>query len=745
VQKTSTRTVPLSRVRNIGIMAHVDAGKTTTTERILYYSGVTSRLGNVDEGSTVTDWMEQEQERGISITAAATTFGWRGCVVNLIDTPGHVDFTMEVERSLRVLDGAIAVFDAVEGVQSQSETVWRQADRYRIPRIAFINKCDREGAEPARVLDEIRTRLGASPIAIQLPVGLGPTFAGVVDLITMRARTWDSASFGASFTDGPIPDDLAEAASEARDAMVEAIAERDDELMAAYVAGRELSEDAIRTALRRITLGNRGVPALVGAAFKNLGIHNLLDAVLDYLPSPADFAEIRGRDPRDPTGAPTLVRKLGRDGAPGELADTEPLAALAFKVQIDEAGGTLTFVRVYAGCLRVGDAVLNATKGHLEHIGRLVRMFANHREDIKQIEAGMIGAVHDPVPVAAQPSHRARDAADPLAGVPLARVPLAATRLSTGDTLADPRAPILLDAMRVPSPVIGVVIEPETDDDVARVAQALERIAIEDPSFRVATDPDSGQVVISGMGELHLEIIVERMRREFGVRARVGNPQVAYRETVTRRAEGEHKLMRASSRAGGPRGEYGHVQLVVEPTDRGGGYVYENRASTSEIPQEHAPAVEAGVAEAVERGVLAGHPMIDLRVSVVGGSYHPVDSNHYAFKVAGTRAFVEAAHRAAPTVLEPVMALEVVTPDEHVGEVLGDLHARRGKVAGITARPGVQTVACFVPMASMFGYATDLRNRTRGRATYAMELDHYAEVPQQLRDDLIASSATPGA
>jgi elongation factor G len=746
VHKTATRTVPLSRVRNIGIMAHVDAGKTTTTERILYYSGVTSRLGNVDEGSTVTDWMEQEQERGISITAAATTFGWRGCVVNLIDTPGHVDFTMEVERSLRVLDGAIAVFDAVEGVQSQSETVWRQADRYRIPRIAFINKCDREGAEPARVLDEIRTRLGASPIAIQLPLGLGPAFAGVVDLITMRARTWDAASFGASFTDGPIPADLAEAASQARDAMVEAIAERDDELMAAYVAGRELSEAAIRTALRRITLGNRGVPALVGAAFKNLGIHNLLDAVLDYLPSPADFAEIRGRDPRDPTGAPTLVRRLG---SAGEIADTEPLAALAFKVQIDEAGGTLTFVRVYAGCLRVGDAVLNATKGHLEHIGRLVRMFANHREDIKQIEAGMIGAVHDPVPVTAQPSLRVREAtdgrADELAGGPLARVPLAATRLSTGDTLADPRAPILLDAMRVPSPVIGVVIEPETDDDVARVAQALERIAIEDPSFRVTTDPDSGQVVISGMGELHLEIILERMRREFGVRARVGNPQVAYRETVTRRAEGEHKLMRASSRVGGPRGEYGHVQLVVEPTDRGGGYVYENRASTSEIPQEHAPAVEAGVAEAVERGVLAGHPMIDLRVSVVGGSYHPVDSNPYAFKVAGTRAFVEAAHRAAPTVLEPVMALEVVTPDEHVGEVLGDLHARRGKVAGITARPGVQTVACFVPMASMFGYATDLRNRTRGRATYAMELDHYAEVPQQLRDDLIASSATPGA
>src|SRR5262245_3990992 len=716
-------------------MAHVDAGKTTTTERILYYSGVTSRLGEVDEGSTVTDWMAQEQERGISITAAAITFGWKSCVVNLIDTPGHVDFTMEVERSLRVLDGAIAVFDAVEGVQSQSETVWRQADRYRIPRIAFINKCDREGADPERVYSEMKARLGASPIAIQLPLGIGETFAGVVDLIAMRARTWDAATFGVAFTDGPIPEDQAEGAGRARDAMLEALAELDDELMAAWVAGRELSPEAIRAALRRVTLANRGVPALVGAAVRNLGIHNLLDAVLDYLPSPADVAEVRGRDPQDPTGAPTLVRRIGKAG---EFADSEPLAALAFKVQLDEAGGTLTFVRVYAGCLRVGDAVLNATRGHLEQIGRLVRMFANHREDIRQIEAGMIGAIHDPAPVTSQPlAQRSKDRNHPAARIPLA----GSTRLSTGDTLSDPRAPILLDAMRVPSPVIGVVIEPETDEDVAKIAQALERIAIEDPSFRVTTDPDTGQIVISGMGELHLEIVVERMRREFGVKARVGNPQVAYRETVTRRGEGEHKLVRTSSRASGPRGEYGHVQLVVEPTARGGGYVYENRASTSEIPQEHAPAVEAGVAEAVERGVLAGHPMIDLRVSVVGGSYHPVDSNHYAFKAAGSRAFVEAAHKAAPTVLEPVMALEVVTPDEHIGDVLGDLHARRGKVAGITARPGVQTVACFVPMASMFGYATDLRNRTRGRATYAMELDHYAEVPQQLRDDLIAARA----
>ncbi|HET9620746.1 MAG TPA: elongation factor G [Kofleriaceae bacterium] len=717
----SDRLPQLARTRNIGIMAHVDAGKTTTTERILFYSGVTSRIGNVDEGSTVTDWMTQEQERGISITAAATTFAWNGHTVNLIDTPGHVDFTMEVERSLRVLDGAIAVFDAVEGVQSQSETVWRQADRYRVPRIAFLNKCDREGADPARVLAEMRSRLGASPIAIQLPLGEGSALTGVIDLVTMTARTWDADAYGATFADGPIPAELADAAATARDAMLEAIAELDDELMAAYVAGHELTPAAIRAALRRITLGNRGLPALVGSAFFNIGIHNLLDAVLDFLPSPADFPEIRGRDPSDPTAAPSVVRHI----APA-TADQQPLAALAFKVQIDEAGGTLTFVRVYAGCLRAGDAVLNATKGQLEHIGRLVRLFANHREDIKQIEAGMIGAVHNPQPVTAPPA--APDA------------PRRA-RLSTGDTLADPRAPILLDAMRVPAPVMGVVIEPETEADIAKVAQALERIAIEDPSFRVTTDPDSGQILISGMGELHLEIIVERMRREFGVRARVGNPQVAYRETVTRRGESDHKLSRARATAAGLRGEYGHVRLVVEPTDRGGGYVYENRASVDEIPQEHAPAVEAGVAEAVERGVLAGKPMIDLRVSVVGGSYHPVDSDNYAFKLAGSRAFVEAAHRAAPTVLEPVMALEVVTPDEHVGDVLGDLHARRGKVAGITSRPGVQTVACFVPMASMFGYATDLRNRTRGRATYAMELDHYAEVPQQLRDDLIAARA----
>jgi len=683
------RRVALARTRNIGIMAHVDAGKTTTTERILFYSGATSRIGEVDEGSTVTDWMAQEQERGISITAAATTFGWKGHVVNLIDTPGHVDFTMEVERSLRVLDGAIAVFSAVEGVEPQSETVWRQADRYDVPRLAFINKCDRDGAEPERVVGEIKARLGANPIAIQAPLftpktsSAGPMldasraggamFDGVIDLVTMRARTWDPATFGTTFTDGPIPSSHAQAASVAREAMIEGIAELDDELMAAWVGGRELSADAIRAALRRV-----------------------------------DVTSIRGRDPADPdlgpTTAPTIVRTIA-----AATVDAEPLAALAFKVQNDGHGGLLTFLRVYTGTLKVGDTVLNATKGHLEQIGRLVRMFANHREDIRQLEAGMIGA---------------------LLSAPAGRV-------ATGDTLCDPRQPILLDPIVIPNAVMGIAVEPETEEEHAKLAAALERIAIEDPSFRVRTDADSGQIVISGMGELHLEIVIDRVLREFGVRARVGNPQVAYRETVTKRAEGENKFVRQL----GTRGEYGHVRLVVEPTDRGGGYVYENRAPSTEIPGEHAPAVEAGVTEAVERGVLAGHPMTDLRVQVVGGSYHPVDSNNYAFKVAGSKAFTAAASSAAPTILEPVMSLEVTTPDEHVGDVLKDIHARRGKVAGITARPGVQSLACFVPMATMFGYATDLRSRTRGRATYAMELDHYAEVPQQVRDDVMSRRA----
>jgi elongation factor G len=690
--RLDARSVPLALTRNIGIMAHVDAGKTTTTERILFYSGVTTRLGEVDDGSAFTDWMQQEQERGISITAAATTFGWRGHVVNLIDTPGHVDFTMEVERSLRVLDGAVAVFCAVSGVEPQSETVWRQADRHHVPRIAFINKCDRVGADPIAVRAAMHARLGATPIAVQLPIGLGDDFAGVIDLIEQRARTWDEEGFGTTFVDGAVPAELAAAAGAAREEMIDAIAELDDEVMATWVGGQPVSPALLRAALRRLTLSGRGVPTLVGAAFKNIGIHDLLDAVVAYLPSPADLREIRGREPSSPGDGPNLVRSLA-------TADDAPFAALAFKVAGD-AASQLTFVRVYTGCLRVDDVVLNATRGQLVQVGRLVRMYANHREDIRQLEAGMIGAI-------------------------------IGSKLGTGDTLCDPRAPILLDNITVPSAVIGVALEPETLEDHARLLTSLERLALEDPSFRVRTDLETGGIVISGMGELHLEIVVDRLRREFGVKARVGARTVAYRETVVRRGEADHTFSRQS-----PPAQYGRVHLVVEPTERGAGYVFENRAPANDIPREHVGAVEAGVAEAVERGVLAGMPMTDLRVQVVGGSFHPVDSTNYAFKMAGTKAFYEAAVKAGPTLLEPVMALEVITPDESVGEVLGDLHARRGKIAGITARPGVQTVACFVPMASMFGYATDLRSRTRGRATYAMELDHYAEVPQQIRDHL---------
>jgi elongation factor G len=566
----------------------------------------------------------------------------------------------------------------------------------------------------------MQTRLGATPIAIQMPMfsprapGVGSTrtatasaassmfsgsFGGVVDLITMRARTWDEASFGAKFVDGPIPHVRIAAASKAREQMLEALAELDDELMAAWVAGKELPPDLVKAALRRVTLHSRGVPVLVGAAFRNQGIHNLLDAVVDFLPSPGP---VRGRDPEDPAGAASIVRPPTAEA---------PLAALAFKIQpTTSETSQLTFVRVYAGTLRAGDAVLDATRGHLEHVGKLVRMFANHREDIAAIEPGMIGAI-------------VSDATS--------------SKLGTGDTLCDPRSPILLDTMVVPAPVMGLVIEPETDADHERIHRALERLAKEDPSFRVATDAESGQIIIHGMGELHLEIVTDRLRREHHVNARIGSPRVAFRETVTQRADGDHKLARPAQSLGG-RGEYGHVTLVVEPLARGGGFVYENRAAESAIPAEFVSAVAAGIAEAVERGVSSGHPMTDLRVQVTGGSFHPVDSNNYAFKTAALKAFLAAVGAAHPTMLEPVMALEVVTPDEHVGEVLGDLHARRGKVTGIAARTGVQTVACFVPMASMFGYATDLRSRTKGRATYSMELDHYAELPQQLRDDLMS-------
>jgi elongation factor G len=687
----------LTQVRNLGIMAHVDAGKTTTTERILFYAGAISRLGEVDDGSTVTDWMLQEQERGISITAASTTLAWRDHVVNLIDTPGHVDFTMEVERSLRVLDGAVAVICAVAGVQPQSETVWRQADRHHIPRLAFINKCDRIGANPDAAVTSLRERLGANPIVLQLPIGIGPELAGVVDLVRMTARTWDEATFGVRFSDSPIPLELQPIAELAREAMIEAIADVDEGVMAAVIEG-DLSVDQLIAGLRRATLAGRAVPTLLGAAFRNQGIHNLLDAVVDFLPSPADLGEVRGTIPWASRGVSS------DDPVPVAFPvhDSAPLAAMAFKVTYDGDEQT-TFVRVYSGILTRGQHVLNATRGTDLTIGELSRVFANHADEIPQIEAGMIGVVRG-------------------------------LKIATGDTLCSPASPILLERIAIPAPVMTVAVEPDTAEDELRLVRGLERLALEDPSFQVRIDPETARTVIAGMGELHLEIVVERLCRELGVNARVGRPAVAYRETISRRADGENHV----SRSVGGKGQAGHVRLVVEPTNRGTGYVFENCAPISELPKQHVPAVREGVDEAVERGVLAGFAMTDLRVSIIGGSYHPVDSCDFGYKLAGTKAFVEAAGAAAPTLLEPVMILEVVTPEDAVGEVLGDLHARRGKITGIAAHPGVQTVACFVPMASMFGYATDLRSRTRGRATYAMEFHHYAEVPHQPREELIA-------
>ena len=667
-------------------MAHIDAGKTTTTERILFYTGVISRIGEVEYGSAFTDWMEQEQERGISITAAAITFTWADHRVNLIDTPGHVDFTMEVERSLRVLDGAIAVFSAVEGVQSQSETVWRQADRYGVPRIAFINKCDRDGADVEGVAVEMRERLGCRPILIQQPLGLGTEFSGVIDLIAMTGRVWDDESLGVRFDDGPIPEELRENAAAARERMLEELALVDDAFMAEYLEADGVSAQQIKAALRRATLAGKAVPTLCGAAYRNQGVHNLLDAVIDYLPPP------RGAGPS---------HGLGTAG----LADpSAPLAALVFKVMTDEAHKQLSYVRVYAGRLAVGDSVLNATKGRLEQINRLVRMHANHREDVQEIVAGGIGAI------------------------------VGGRTVATGDTLCDPTAPILLDAMHVPEPVLGVTIEPATEADLGRLRDALERLALEDPSFRVGVDSESGATTIAGMGELHLEILVDRLRREFKVDARVGRLQVAYRETITQasRAEARHAVTGVSP------AHLGHVILALEPAARGKGYRFESSVSSADVPAEYVPAVAEGVAEAVGKGVLAGFPMTDLTVALVGGSHHVVDSTPRGFKLAGTRAFRDAATAAAPTVLEPVMDVEVRAPDEHVGDVLGDLLARRARIAGMNARPGVQVINAAVPLAEMVGYATALRSSSRGRGTYAMQLAAYAEVPHATRERLIA-------
>jgi len=671
-------------------MAHIDAGKTTTTERILYYTGVSHRLGEVHEGTATMDWMEQEQERGITITAASTVCFWRDHRINIIDTPGHVDFTIEVERSLRVLDGAVAVFDAVGGVEPQSETVWRQADKYRVPRLAFINKCDRVGADPDRCVEQIRDRLKAHPVVIQIPNALEDEFRGVVDLIRMRLVEWVDDSMGAAFSDEEIPAELAEAAKQARQTMIEAIGEVDDEVMGAYLEGSSISEELLRAALRRATVAGQAVPVLVGAAFKNKGVQPLLDAVVDYLPSPVDIPPVAGKDPDG--NSTTRV-----------ASDDAPFSALAFKIMNDPFVGQLTYFRVYSGKLEAGATVYNATKGKRERIGRLLRMHANKREDIKEVTCGNIAAA----------------------------VGLRVT--TTGDTLCDEKAPVVLELMDFPAPVIAIAIEPKTQANQEKLGQALAKLAMEDPSFSVKTDPETGQTLISGMGELHLEIIVDRLVREFKVEAYVDRPQVAYRETITREAEGEGKYIRQT----GGRGQYGHVVLRVGPMPSGKGVIFEDRTVAGAIPREFIPSVEKGVRESLARGVLAGYPMIDLQVILTGGSFHEVDSSEMAFQIAGSMGAQAAARDAGPVLLEPVMAVEVLTPDDFTGEVMGNLAARRGRVSGMEGRGSAQAITAEVPLSAMFGYSTDVRSMTQGRATYTMQFARYAPVPAQVTETML--------
>ncbi len=673
-------------------MAHIDAGKTTTTERVLFYTGVSRKMGEVHEGTTQMDWMEQEQERGITITAASTTCFWRDHRINIIDTPGHVDFTIEVERSLRVLDGAVAVFCAVGGVEPQSETVWRQADRYRVPRIAFINKCDRVGADPDRCVQEIRERLRGAPVVIQIPNGLEDQFTGVIDLIDMKMIAWDDDTLGATPTVVEIPAELADTAAIARLSMVEEIAEADDEAMRAYLEEREVDGAFLRAALRRATVAGRAVPVLVGAAFKNKGVQPLLDAIVDFLPSPTDVPAVAGKDA---AGRPTQRR----------ADDAEPFSALAFKIMNDSSDpfvGSLTYFRVYSGKVETGATVYNSAKGKRERIGRLLRMHANKREDVKEVTCGNIAAA---------------------AGLRVT---------TTGDTLCDEKAPVVLELMDFPAPVISIAIEPKTQASQDMLGIALAKLAVEDPSFSVKTDPDTGQTIISGMGELHLEIIVDRLVREFKVEANVGRPQVAYRETIGREAAAEGKYIRQT----GGRGAYGHVSLQVGPA-QGKGIVFEDATIGGSVPPEFVPAVERGVRESLSRGVMAGYPMIDVAVKLTGGSYHEIDSSEKAFQIAGSMGAQAAAREAGPVLLEPLMQVEVLTPDEFMGEVTGNLSARRGRVSGMEARGSAQAITAEVPLASMFGYSTDVRSMTQGRATYTMQFSRYAPVPTHVTESIV--------
>jgi elongation factor G len=694
------RQTPLNRTRNIGIMAHIDAGKTTTTERILFYTGITYKIGEVHEGTAVMDWMEQEQERGITITSAATTCFWRDIRINIIDTPGHVDFTAEVERSLRVLDGAVAVFDAVSGVEPQTETVWRQADKYRVPRICFVNKMDRIGADFKATLGQIETKLGSNPVAIQLPIGAEDKFVGVVDLLKMKAITYKDETMGADYVVSEIPADMMAEAQVYREKLIEKVSEHDDKLLEKYLGGIEITEDEIKTALRhRVMHSVREEPApfvivICGSAFKNKGVQPMLDAVVDYLPSPLDVPPITGLDPN--AKEETLIERPASDDA--------PFAALAFKLMTDPFVGQLTFIRVYSGVLTAGSSVYNATKQRSERVGRLLKMHANKREEIKEVYAGDIAAI------------------------------VGIKQVSTGDTLCDEKKPIVLESMDFPEPVISLAIEPKTKSDQEKLGVGLSKLMGEDPTFRVKTDQQTGQVVISGMGELHLEIIVDRLKREFNVEASVGKPQVAYKETLTRPADGEMKYAKQT----GGRGQYGHVKIHLFPGEPGSGYIFENEIVGAAIPKEFIKPVDEGIKEALTRGVLAGYPIDDVRIELYDGSFHDVDSSEMAFKIAGSMAFQDAAKKAKPVLLEPIMRVEVVVPKDYMGDVMGDLASRRGRIQSQEDRGGTQIINARVPLSEMFGYATDLRSRTQGRATYSMHFDRYEQAPQNVSEEVVA-------
>jgi len=686
------RTVALEKTRNIGIMAHIDAGKTTTTERILYYTGINYKIGEVHDGTATMDWMVQEQERGITITSAATTCFWRDHRVNIIDTPGHVDFTIEVERSLRVLDGAVAVFCSVGGVEPQTETVWRQADKYGVPRLAFVNKMDRLGADFFRVVQMIRDRLGAQPAIVQIPIGAEEKFIGIVDLITMKAMIWEDESLGAKFHEEPIPEGLKIQADEYREKLLEAAADFDEAIMEKYLEGKPISESELRAAVRKATLALKIVPVLCGSAFRNKGVQPMLDAVIEYLPSPSDIAPVKGINP----DTQQIEARPAKDDA--------PFSALAFKIMTDPFVGTLSFFRVYSGSLTSGSSVFNSTRTKRERIGRLLKMHANKREEIKEVYAGDIAAA------------------------------VGLRTATTGDTLCDEDHPIVLESIDFPDPVISIAIEPKSKADQEKLGLSLQKLATEDPSFKVRTDEETGQTIISGMGELHLEIIVDRLLREFNVGANVGKPQVAYKETVRKAVEQQGRFIRQT----GGRGQYGDVWIKLEPQPPGAGFEFVDAIRGGSIPREYIPAVEKGVREATDNGALAGYPVVDVKVTLTDGSYHDVDSSEIAFKIAGSMAFKEAMRKAGPVLLEPIMSVEVVVPEEFMGDVIGDISSRRGKVLGMDTRPAAQAIDARVPLAQMFGYATDLRSMTQGRATYTMQFSHYEPVPTAVAEGIIA-------